>query len=211
MNESDIRKQVTSYDVEVLKQSLSFMTDKLELERSRAKSAEDRATAMLAVAGILAGFVVQSTQLLSVPSQSGWLFLLSLYIGSIVLLMKAGLFAIRALWSLKAYELTPELVFKVQGLSNTDAVREELVWKIWEYYQLLPVGNKRLFWTNRSQRNMFAAVIFFGFLGTAWLVLETANIFVPFYVGITTAVIIAGIVIFLDPISEKLGKVWYFK
>jgi hypothetical protein len=211
MDEADIRKQVTSDDREVLKQSLDFVTEKLELERSRAKSAEDRATAMLAVAGILAGFVVQSTQLLLVPGQGGWLFLLSLYIGAIAFLMKAGLFAIRALWSLKAYELTPELVFEIQMLSDIDAIREELVWKIWEYYQLLSVGNRRLFWTNRSQRNMFIAIISFGFLGTVWFTLETTSIIVPFYVGVIIAVIIAGIVIFLDPVSEKLGNVWYFK
>jgi hypothetical protein len=211
MEEANIREQVTSQDKDVLKQALGFVNEKLELERSRAKGAENRAVVILGVSGILAGFAIQSAQLLVDPSQNGWLVLLSLYIGSITSLLKAAFFAIRAQWSLKVYELTPELAFEIQKLSPCDAIREELVWKIWEYYQLLPVGNQRLFWTSRSQRNIFTAAILFGLLGIAWFVLKTFSISIPFFVSVITIIIILSIAVFLDLVSEKLGNLWYFE
>jgi len=58
MDEQEIRKQLSSNNPEILKQALEFVTEKLDIERSRERRAEDRATAMFAVSGILAGFVV---------------------------------------------------------------------------------------------------------------------------------------------------------
>lgn len=171
MNEQEIRKQVSSNDSEILSQSLAFVKEKLDIERSRQKRAEDRANAMLAVSGILAGFVVHFAQLI-LPGQKGWLILLSLYLGSMILLIKSSLYSILALWSMKGYEVTPTLVFNVQFLSKLDAVREEIIWKIWEYYQLVPMGNQRLFRINRAQRNLFASIISFGLMGFTWFFLK---------------------------------------
>jgi len=38
--------------------------------------------------------------------------------------------------------------FDLQELSEIAALREEITWKIWEYYELLKTSNKRLFYTN---------------------------------------------------------------
>lgn len=211
MNESEIRSRITSNDPEVLEQALSFVSEKLGIERSRAKRAEDRAAAMFAVSSILAGFVVHFTELLILPGQTGWLVLLSLYLGSITFLMKAGIYAIRALWSLKGYELTPKLAFDVQFLSKTNAIREELIWKIWEYYQLLPVGNQRLFRTNRAQRNMFASIITFGLLGLSWFVIVTTGVSIKPCFDYVCAAVISVAVLFLDQIAERTGNMWYFE
>ena len=211
MNEQEIRKQISSNDPEILIQGLGFVTEKLDIERSRAKSAEDRAIAMFTVSGILAGFVVHFAQLLILPRQIGWLILLSLYLGSMAFLIKSSLYSILALWSLKGYEVTPRLVFDVQFLSKVDAIREELIWKIWEYYQLLPLGNQRLFRTNRAQRNMLAAIISFGLLGLAWFFFKTFDITIELLVEIICAIFIGIIVLFLDKISERIGGLWHFE
>jgi len=51
MDEQEIRKQLSSNNPEILKQALEFVTEKLDIERSRERRAEDRATAMFAVSG----------------------------------------------------------------------------------------------------------------------------------------------------------------
>lgn len=211
MQEQEIRKKISSNDPDVLTQALGFVTEKLDIERSRHKRAEDRATAMLTVSGILAGFVVHFAQLLILPGQTGWLILLSLYLGSMVFLIKSISYSILALWSLKGYEVTPELVFDSQLLSKVDAVREELIWKIWEYYQLLPLGNQRLSRTSRAQRNMLASIISFGLLGLAWFFFKTMGIFVKPFIEIICTVFIGISVSFLDIISERIGGLWHFE
>jgi len=121
------------------------------------------------------------------------------------------LYSIRALWGLKGYELTPELAFDVQSLSKVDAIREELIWKIWEYYQLLPLGNLRLFRTNRAQRNMFASIISFGVLGLAWFFFRTIGICIELFIEVICAAIVVIIALFLDRISERTGGLWHFE
>jgi len=201
--------KTASNELAVLKQSLNFLTEKLAMERSRSQRAEARATVILAVAGILAGFVVHFAGLLNPPCGNDLLIPLALYIGSILLLLKAALFAIRASWALKGNELNAELAFKVQALSEIDAVREELVWKIWEYYQLLRIGNERLFWTHRAQRNIFAAIISFTLLGAAWFFLRQIRTPVHMCITISAIAVMAALVISLDIVSEKFGKLWH--
>jgi hypothetical protein len=211
MNEDKIRKRVTSDDAEVLNRSLSFITERLDIERSRVNRAEDRAAALFAVSGILAGFIIHFSELLILPGKAGWLVLLSLYLGSITFLIKSAIYAIRALWALKGYELTPELVFDFQSLSEVNVVREEIIWKIWEYYQLLPVSNLRLFRTNRAQRNLLASIISFGLLGLAWFFIETAGISVKGYLDYICAIGVLVATVFLDKMFECLGNLWSFE
>lgn len=211
MNEDEIRERVTSSNTEVLRQSLSFVNEKLRLERSRSKKAEDRATVMLGAVGVLAGFAIQLSRLATPAIQGGWLSLPALYVGSICFLLKAGFFAIYALWSLRGYELTPELAFEVQDLTEAEAMREELVWKIWEYYQLLPVHNQRLFFSTRAQRNTFAAIASLALLALTRLLFDALSFRIAQCIGIGLAVIVAIGVFFLDPISERLGDLWQFE
>ena len=112
------------------------------------------------------------------------------------------------MWALKGNELTPELVFDVQLLSKAEAISEELVWKIWEYYQLLPLGNVRLFWTNRAQRNLVMTITVSVLLGLVWFPVERLGVGIPVWVGYITSVLVAGFFLFLDPLAEKLGGVW---
>jgi len=206
----EIKAKLTSNDINILKQSLSFVTEKLSIERIRSSRAETRATSILAVAGILAGFVIYFSKLIGLPGQSHWLILFGVYIVSILFLLKSALFAIKALWTLKGNELKPDLAFDLQNLSEIDALREEITWKIWEYYELLKTGNERLFWTNRAQRNIYAAIITFALLGTCWFFLEQIPIQVPQCVVIFLIVLLSILAILLDVLLERLGKKWHF-
>ena len=63
MNESEIRKNLSSENLDVLKQSLAFINERLFLERSRSAKAEKRATVLLVASGILSGFIVGQPEL----------------------------------------------------------------------------------------------------------------------------------------------------
>ena len=210
MNESEIRKNLRSENLSILGQSLTFVNERLVLERSRSEKAEKRATVLLAVSGILSGFIVHFAKLIGLPNSNNTFLLSIFYIGAIFFVLKAGLYAIRALWALKGNELSPHLSFDIQGLSEIDAIREETIWKIWEYYQLLPVGNERLYWTNKSQRNTIGAIVAFTFTGVLWFIQKTTEFYTPVISCFFIAFIMAIIVIFLDIFSEKYGNLWHF-
>jgi hypothetical protein len=209
MNESEIRKNLRSENLSILGQSLTFVNERLVLERSRSEKAEKRATVLLAVSGILSGFIVHFAKLIDLPNSNNTFLLSIFYIGAIFFVLKAGLYAIRALWALKGNELSPHLSFDIQELSEIDAIREETIWKIWEYYQLLPVGNERLYWTNKSQRNTIGAIVAFTFTGVLWFIQKTTEFYTPVILCFFIAFIMAIIVIFLDIFSEKHGNLWH--
>lgn len=208
MQVTEIKTKLSSNNVNILKQSLSFVTWKLSVERLRSSRAETRATSILAVAGILAGFVIYFSKLIGPLGQNNQLILLIIYNISILFLLKSALSAIKALWALKRYELKPDLAFDLQELSEIDALREETTWKIWEYYELLKTSNKRLFFVNRAQRNIFAAIVAFAFLGAGWFIREQIPIQVPKCVVIFLIVLLI-LAIFSDVILERFGKKWH--
>lgn len=209
MNESEIKNKLSSNELTILKQSVGFINEKLELERSRSQRAEGRANTILGFTGILSGFLVYFATLIGSPSNFQWLFLLSIYVGSILFLLKSSLYALRALWALKGNELSPTLIFDLQSLSEAEALREETTWKIWEYYQLLPLGNERLFWTHRAQRNICAAIIMFAILGLLWFIGKQFTPHLTNCIVIFSIILIFLFVVFLDPVSEKCGKLWH--
>ncbi len=210
MNESEIRKNLSSDNLGILKQSLAFINERLLLERSRSEKAEKRATVLLAVTGILSGFIVHFAKFIGLPESNNTFLLSIFFIGAIFFVLKSGLYAIRALWALKGNELSPHLSFDIQKLTELDAIREETIWKIWEYYQLLPVGNERLYWTNKSQRNTIGAIVAFTFTGALWFVQKTNEFSAPFILCLFIAFFMAITVIFLDFFSERFGKLWHF-
>ena len=208
MDESEIRDKLISNEPAILKQSLDFVNEKLTLERARSTKAEGRSATVFAVTGIMAGFVVQFAKLIDSTSQNKW-FTVLLYAASILFLLKAALFAIKSLLPLNAYELTPQLIFDIQKMSEVDAIREETVWKIWEYYELLPITNRRLFDANRAQRNLFVAIISFALLGIVWFSGQLGVLF-PRPVIILVTALLAILVCFFDTAIERFGNFWKF-
>ena len=71
----EIRNQITANDVEVLRHSLGFVQERLREEQDRGKAAETRATAILAVLGILAGLIVPVATTIESVEETSRLFL----------------------------------------------------------------------------------------------------------------------------------------
>ena len=208
MDAKEIRSKITSENLSILKRSLLFVDDRLALLRERAKLAETRATAMLAVSGILAGFVVHFGKTLDNLKVSDSILFSALYLAAILFIIKAIYFSIKALWVLKGNELNTDLVFELQDCSEIEALKEELTWKIWEYWEAIPVTNEKLFWLNRSQRNTVAALITYMFLGMI-LYLEIKLVFPSYWIVTCLAVsLLVSLVLFIDIAMERFGNVW---
>ncbi|UCC41429.1 MAG: hypothetical protein JSV96_08425 [Candidatus Aminicenantes bacterium] len=208
MKAEDIRSKVTSENLSILKRSLLFVDDRLALLRERGKQAETRATAMLAVSSILAGFVVHFGKSLEKLKLFNSVLFAALYLAVIFFIIKSIYYSIKALWVLKGNELNTDLVFELQDFSESEAARYELTWKIWEYWQYIPLTNEKLFWLNRSQRNTVAALITYMFLGMV-LYLEMKLGFSSYWIVNGLAVVfLVSFVLFIDIAMERLGNVW---
>lgn len=209
MNEKEIRAKLTSEDGAVLGRALLFVDNRLLLIRDRAKLAETRTTTILAVSGIMAGFVVNFGKILFSPEYHATPLSSALFLLSIILLIKAIVFSVKALWVLKGYELTPELAFDFQSMSEIDTLKEELTWKIWEYWKTLPMTTERLFWLNRAQRNTVVAILTFLSLGVNLLVEMKFGFVAPKNLAVVIIIILASLVICIDLLMERLGSVWH--
>ncbi len=101
--------------------------------------------------------------------------------------------------------------FDFQSLNEIESIREEIAGKIWEYYQLLPISNKRLFFLNRSQRNLVGALMILLFLTIYSMYVSDLEIGINIYLTKSFGVVFIAMVLFLDLISEKYGNLWTSK
>lgn len=211
MNETEIRERVTSDSLPVLQQALNILSEMLSEERSREARAEGRATAVLAVAGILTGFVVSLAATFDESKNIEQWTLMGLYVlyfGSISFLLKGGIYGIWATKGLSGYRVTPDLAFDLQPMTEVEALREELIWKIWEYYRLLPLANKRLLFTERGQRSVIASVICFAVLGFIRLIPDEVSFTTPSWVVFVIGIVMMVLLLSLDRIAERSGNLW---
>jgi hypothetical protein len=211
VNISDIKNKLTSKDVAVLEQSLDYVNQRLSLERSRGERAEARASSLFTVAGILSGFVVVFLESFREGKIGQDVLTLIIFGSSILLLAKTLLYSVIALWALKGNELNADLPFELQTLAVAESLREELAWKIWEYYELLIISNQRLFYVNRAQRNLICAFLSFLCLAVSSFLIFYMHLTINNCVLIFSATFIVAGIVFLDLIAEKLGKLWTFK
>ncbi|NQU52496.1 MAG: hypothetical protein HQ522_08145 [Bacteroidetes bacterium] len=208
MDPKKIYTKLNSKDESILKQSISFIDERILLIRERSKQAESRATSMLTVSGILAGFVVYFAEILNGEKAIENIIVITCYFISILFLIKAVYFAVRVFWVQKGNELTPELIFKLQKKNEVKALKEELKWKIWEYYEILPLTNIKLFRLNRSQRNTVLAIITFMFLGIIQSLKINIDTEITFLYKSTMMVLITVLILSVDSIIEHFGSFW---
>ena len=168
----EIRNQITANDVEVLRHSLGFVQERLREEQDRGKAAETRATAILAVLGILAGLIVPVATTIESVEETSRLFLYVIYAATILFLLKGIYYAIRILSIAKQFRLTPYSVYDFQSANLEDALRDDVAATIWSYEQAKDPNTRKLFWLNRVQRNGVIAIVLYAFLGVSLFVLR---------------------------------------
>lgn len=207
MHEDEIRSRVVSEDPTVLARSCEVAAERATLERQRADRAEGRAATILAATGVIGGFLAYfgATVRAKDPPPVLWI---AVFVFGVAFLLKAAYYAVRASWALKGNELTPELALELQDRAHTEALREELVWRLWECYQLQRVSVRRLFMLNRAQRNFVQGLGAFAALATLELVRERVDLAWPVCVVIPLVVLMALWALIGDGTAERLGTTW---
>lgn len=204
----DIRKHITSEDVSVLEQSLRFVIQRATKEAERGKAAEARATAMLAILGILAGFIVPSVESTATIDGSERWALLTVFLTVLAFLVKGLFNAIRVLSVSRQYRVDAETVYDFQTMSHAQALQEEIACVLWEHAKAIRPNSEKLFWLQRSQRAAGIAVIWFMVFGVALYLANEELVLLPPFVSISIATL--GVLAFftVDLIAERYGGLW---
>ncbi|MEO1985123.1 MAG: hypothetical protein ABGX47_00485 [Martelella sp.] len=203
----EIREQLVSEDIDVLEQSLRFASARGAQEAERGKAAEARATAMLAILGILAGFIVPLVGTIDAAKGDDKWSLLILFLGSLLFLVKGLYYAVRVLGVSKMYRLEIDTVFDFQQLARPDALREEIAGLIWEYRKAIQPNTEKLFRLHRCQRSGLLAIIFFMLFGVLLLAAREEWLQLPLWAAGTLAVLAAFLLVVGDKLFERLD-IW---
>lgn len=203
----EIREKITSNDPAVLRQSLDFVRLRASLEAERGRNAETRATAMLAVLGLLAGLIVPLIESIIKVTGDGKWFLFATFLASLLFLVKGLIYAIRVFGIAKRYRLKPETVYDFQPLSPEDSLREEITASLWEYNMISPPNTEKLFWLHRCQRNGLIAILFFILFGLSRIAIHEQWIAPTPGSSIFLAVICLIAVFAADKVAEARG-IW---
>lgn len=203
---SDIRDNIRSNNVDVLKQSLEFARACLADERDRGKAAETRAAATLAVLGVIAGLVVPQAQTLgAIDNDSGW-FLVVGYIAPLAFLVWGLICALRVLAVSKRYRNKPERVFAFPEYSYKDALREEIAAIIWEYRHTVEPTTNKLYWLDRCQRSGVKAIILLAGFAVAVIVVHQEWFEIPCCMTVAFAVLVS--IVFARELLAARGGIW---
>jgi len=204
---ADIESRISSDDPEVLGRCLGFIDDRLKREADRARSAETRGTAMLALIGAGVAFLVHASDKLpsSGDGSADVTLPVVLYVATILFLAKSAYYAIRTLAVLKYFRLKADSVYEMEPLSEAGALRKELAGKIWEYEMSVSPNTSRLYTLQRCQRNLvlsFASLMLVGsaLLPPASLLAESQGCSSFVAGALSLLILICG-----DPIVERLG------
>ena len=206
----DIRNCITSNDVKVLEQSLTFVKQRAAREVDRGKAAETRATAMLAVLGVFTGLIVPRIEsLANIAGDSRW-FLLVVFLSSLLFLVRGLVYAIKVLSVGKQYQATPETVYDFQKLSYEDVLREEITTLLWECRQATRPNTEKLFWLNRCQRSGFIAISLFLVFGTLLVPMRGEWLSLPLWASACFGILTITLLFFGDRICEHFGEIWEY-
>ena len=198
----EIRNQITTNDVEVLRHSLGFVEERLREEQDRSKAAETRATAILAVLGILAGLIVPVATTIESVEEMSRLFLYVIYAATVLFLLKGIYYAINILSITKQFRLTPYSVYDFQSTNLADVLRDDVAATIWSYEQAKDPNTRKLFWLNRVQRNGVIAIVLYAFLGVSLFVLREELMTLPPWTTYATATLTLFALLLFDRIAE---------
>ncbi len=204
---SEIRNKLSSQDTDVLEQSLRFASARRAQENERGKAAENRATAMLALLGILAGFIVPLAGTIEAAKGDEKWFLLVLFLASLLFIAKGLYNAVRVLGISKTYRLEIETVFDFQPLSRADALREEVAGLVWEYRKAIQPNTEKLFRLHRCQRSGLLSIIFLMLFGVLLLAAREKWLQLPSWAAIALAAIAVLLLVFGDTLFERCG-IW---
>lgn len=167
------KKKLTSESQEVLTLCGEFLDQRIEKERLRGESAENRANIILTASGAASAFLVFfSDKLPDVTSSNNALFTL-IYAVSALWLLKSVWYSIKSISSQSRLQIVADNVFEFQKEDRLNAMKMIISSKLWELQNSIQPNSERLFYVQRAQR---ALIVFISLLLLEGLALLTKNI-----------------------------------
>ncbi|QAR32693.1 hypothetical protein EP073_04500 [Geovibrio thiophilus] len=168
-----LKKKLTSESQEVLTLCGEFLDQRIEKERLRGESAENRANIILTASGAASAFLVFfSDKLPDVTSSNNALFTL-IYAVSALWLLKSVWYSIKSISSQSRLQIVADNVFEFQKEDRLNAMKMIISSKLWELQNSIQPNSERLFYVQRAQR---ALIVFISLLLLEGLALLTKNI-----------------------------------
>lgn len=191
-----------------IRRAIPLLQEMVGSLRARSDRAENRAAIVLGASGILSGLIVGFSSNLKDPDINGWFIIIGFLSASIILLIKSVMFGLRALDALKGYELSPEASIELSGMKERDAERQELVYRILEYYHFLKVCNSRLYYSQRSLWNLALGIFALVLTVLSKLILSQKLIDLSSGWRIVISLFIIVFALAADKIIERASKFW---
>lgn len=208
----DILNKLASADREVLRSCEANADTMLSNEKLRGERAEDKAQDVLkaCAAGatvVTAGLGFLYGRLAPAPA---WSTLLP-FVAAILFIVKSVWYNLMVFEPAKLYRATPDLVFDVQDKTFEEALRYAVAVKLWLFEINVPLNTQKLFYLDRAIRN-FVGFIFTLLLGGIVIIALLKNGGPPTDYALYSAEALAFLaVIFIDPVSERISKLWSSK
>lgn len=179
MTFDEIQEKVSSADLETLKLCGARLDSLFADEKARVEKAEDKAKTVIAVCG------VASAILGGLTGTTNWRGAISFHLAIVLLLLssgvfvlaKAAFFSLKALVPLQGYRASFELIFELQQYPHVEAIRYDIVVRIWVYERTVPINNGKLYNVQVALENIVYLIVFallasffviaFGLLGEA--------------------------------------------
>ena len=204
--------KINSNDLKILEKSLEIINEHLKKENLRGQGADKRANILITFIGIGASIALAFTKLVIDSGDSLKILIHFVFITILIYLVKAVFYILKVYEPRLLKRISPEIINDIQSFSFKDALAYEIKWKIWEYNQMIPENNYKLYYITRAQRNVSFAILSVLFLSIGLFVekqiLSSPCWFTILQMSIVTLLVLLAV--FIDYIFEKFSF-WEFK
>ena len=142
----EIEEKIQSDDEDVLLHSLDFAYKCRQREYNRGRVAETRATATLAILGILVGLLVPQFESLPDSGDGSFWFLAASYVIPLFFLLAGIVYAFKGLGASQGLRVEVDTVFEFQSQTRIEALRSEVAAVVWECKHAIQPNTTRLWY-----------------------------------------------------------------
>lgn len=192
----EIEEKIQSDDEDVLLHSLDFAYKCRQREYNRGRVAETRATATLAILGILVGLLVPQFESLPDSGDGSFWFLAASYVIPLFFLLAGIVYAFKGLGASQGLRVEVDTVFEFQSQTRIEALRSEVAAVVWECKHAIQPNTTRLWYLERCQRNGVLAVFSITVFGIGVMITEKLTVEVPYCVGVVYFIVAVLALIF---------------
>lgn len=207
-NLSDIEKKIQSDDEDVLRGLLEFAYRCRQREFDRGRTAETRATATLAMLGVVVGLIVsQGDGLPEVDGNNFWFLAIS-YLIPLCFLLRGVIYALRVLGAAQGLRVEVDAVYDFQQKKLIGALRSEIAAVIWECRNAIAPNSHKLWCLDRCQRNGLLGLVSLFLFGVALALIDKLPVEVPLCVTVLYGILASLTMLFEGKYFQKIQWSW---